>query len=373
MCGGGGYGLAPVALLGAMLARLPSLCAAHETVDAMRVTHLLLRLAVERGAGGARAAAIGLAGVVKEFSKNSKEASGVGSRAELKTLHAQLRTLARLCAPPCVSHQAQAAAVEAIAAAPPLPPPPPRRLSLPSSRVVADASEGVLRTRASETGELVSTSTSIALPASIDGDIGLLDTTETEDADAAASTRADAALAEARETLGLLSARRLGALGDLATSIGDADERARRITTSLVEDLDLALANEERGTTLNDDDGAPAAAARHVAGALDELVDREFEQVARAAAAAARGGIAGRSLAAAVGLDLDDDDDSDMDDTEASDFAAAVARQHRAAAAAASSGRARLNRSGLGSNFAISNSVHARVRGPTRVHVRVVR
>ena len=53
LCGGGGYGLAPVALLGAMLARLPSLCAAHETVDAMRVTHLLLRLAVERGAGGA--------------------------------------------------------------------------------------------------------------------------------------------------------------------------------------------------------------------------------------------------------------------------------------------------------------------------------
>ena len=90
-------------------------------------------------------------------------------------------------------------------------------------------------------------------------------------------------------------------------------------------------------------------------------------------AAAARGGIAGRSLAAAVGLDLDDDDDSDMDDTEASDFAAAVARQHRAAAAAASSGRARLNRSGLGSNFAISNSVQPRVRGPTRVHVRVVR
>ena len=359
LCGGGGYGLAPVALLGAMLARLPSLCAAHETVDAMRVTHLLLRLAVERGAGGARAAAIGLAGVVKEFSKNSKEASGVGSRAELKTLHAQLRTLARLCAPPCVSHQAQAAAVEAIAAPPPLPPPPPRRLSLPSSRVVADVSEGVLRTRASETGELVSTSTSIALPASIDGDIGLLDTTETEDADAAASTRADAALAEARETLGLLSARRLGALGDLATSIGDADERARRITTSLVEDLDLALANEERGTTLNDDDEDERApnAARHVAGALDELVDREFEQVARAAAAAARGGIAGRSLAAAVGLDLDDDDDSDMDDTEASDFAAAVARQHRAAAAAASSGRARLNRSGLGSNFAITNAV----------------
>ena len=249
LCGGGGYGLAPVALLGAMLARLPSLCAAHETVDAMRVTHLLLRLAVERGAGGARAAAIGLAGVVKEFSKNSKEASGVGSRAELKTRHAQLRTLARLCAPPCVSHQAAHQTVEAIAGPPPPPPlPPPRRLSLPSSRVVADASEGVLRTRASETGELVSTSTSIALPASIDGDIGFLDTTETEDADAAASTRADAALAEARETLGLLSARRLVALGDLATSIGDADERTRRITTSLVEDLDLALANEERGT-----------------------------------------------------------------------------------------------------------------------------
>ena len=356
LCGGGGYGRAPVALLGAMLARLPSLCAAHETVDAMRVTHLLLRLAVERGAGGARAAAIGLAGVVKEFSKNSKEASGVGSRAELKTLHAQLRTLARLCAPPCVPHQAQAAAVEAIAGPlPPPPPPPPRRLSLPSSRVVADG-EGVSRNRASETGELVSTSTSIALPASIDGDIGLLDTTETE-TDAEASTRADAALAEARETLGLLSARRLGALGDLATSIS-ADERARRITTSLVEDLDLALANEERGTgNGNDEDERAPAAARHVAGALDELVDREFEQVARAAAAAARGGIAGRSLAAAVGLDLDDDDDSDMDDTEASDFAAAVARQHRAAAAAASSGRARLNRSGLGSNFAISNAV----------------
>ena len=58
---------APVALLGAMLARLPRLCASQEPSDAMRVTHLLLRLAVGRGEAGARAAAVGLAALIPGF------------------------------------------------------------------------------------------------------------------------------------------------------------------------------------------------------------------------------------------------------------------------------------------------------------------
>ena len=146
-----------------------------------------------------------------------------------------------------------------------------------------------------------------------------------------------------------------------------ADERARRITASLVADLDLALANDDD----DDDDGRDAstsavAAADYsesrnlrVGGALDELVEREFEEVARAAAAAARS--RNDALAAAVGLDLDDDDDDDSDLDEESEFAAVVSAQHRAAAAAAAAsagerGRTRLGRSGLGAGGGIHPS-----------------
>ena len=330
------------------------------------MTHLLLRLAVGRGEAGARAAAVGLAEVVRRAA--SSNASNVRSQTELRTLHAQLRTLSGLCAPPPPvppPPPPAGAPMAAIAEPPPattLPDAAPRRLSLPSSSRPPEASDA---------GELVSTSTSIPLRA------GEYPTESADRADrtdrtdrrvgggggGAGGSRLDAIRAAA-------AARRSDALAVNVARDGptpSADERARRITASLVADLDLALANDDD----DDDDGRDAstsavAAADYsesrnlrVGGALDELVEREFEEVARAAAAAARS--RNDALAAAVGLDLDDDDDDDSDLDEESEFAAVVSAQHRAAAAAAAAsagerGRTRLGRSGLGAGGGIHPS-----------------
>ena len=301
------------------------------------MTHLLLRLAVGRGEAGARAAAVGLAAVVEAASSNASNSS----QTELRTLHAQLRTLARLCAPlppiPPPIPPPAGVPMAAIAEPPPAAPRLPRRLSLPSSRPP----------EASDAGELASTSTSIPLRA------GEYPTTSTDRAarvgggggGADEGSRLDAIRAAA-------AARRPDNGGYVeAEPATSADERARRITASLVADLDLALAASDDGMGASTSQDGGSLRAR---GSLDELVEREFEEVARAAAAAARS--RNDALAAAVGLDLDDDDESDLD--EESEFAAVVAAQHRAAAAAAAAsagerGRARLGRSGLGAGGGI--------------------
>ena len=102
------------------------------------------------------------------------------------------------------------------------------------------------------------------------------------------------------------AARRLDALdtGYLETETAtSADERARRITASLVADLDLALAN---------DDGMAASTPGRRFARRALMADELVEMVEEVARAAARGG--NDALAAAVGLDLDDDDESDLDD-----------------------------------------------------------